>query len=215
MKWRDYKLDEETSKTTEEITLWKNERGLLEIPKGTILAKVLLDEEPRGFVLNGKSRLLIDTIAETERGAIGKPVDKTIEEPFLMLGEWKEGQECLTTASEEDFTSLGYENQQQFREKAENLLDKFFGESRGHKNSKNFHDGDGVIFAFPSNRDRLDIIVAKDSKLVYTAGDTVFVSKGEKTVLTQNGNVVVSKPGKSVFVKKGCCPSVDIWSEND
>jgi hypothetical protein len=215
MKWRDYKLDEETSKTTEDITLWKNERGLLEIPKGTILTKVLLDDEPRGFVLSGKSHLLIDTIAETERGAIGKPVEKTIDEPFLMLGEWKDSEKNLTTTSEEDFTDLGYENQQQYREKAEDLLHTFFKHSHGDRNSKNFHNGSGVIFAFPSARNNLDILLAKGPKLIYTTGDRVFVSKGEKTVLTHNGNVVVSKPGKSVYVRKGCCPSIDIWSEND
>ena len=215
MIWRDYKLDEETSKTTEDVTLWKNERGLLEIPKGTILTKVLLDDEPRGFVLSGKSHLVIDTIAETERGAIGRPVEKTIDEPFLMLGEWKESEECLTTASEKDFTELGYENQQQFREKAGDLLDTFFRCSHGDRNSKNFHNCSGIIFAFPRTRSNLDILLAKGPKLVYTAGDRVFVSKGEKTVLTHNGNVVVSKPGRSVYVKKGCCPSVDIWSEND
>jgi hypothetical protein len=215
MKWRDYKLDEETSKTTEDITLWKNERGLLEIPKGTILTKVLLDDETKGFVLNGKSHLIIDTIAETDRGAIGRPVEKTIDEPFLMIGEWKESEECLATASEEDFTELGYENQQQYRDKAEALLEKFFRNSHGHRNSKNFHNSSGVIFAFPSTRNNLDILLAKGRKLVYTAGDRVFVSKGEKTILTHNGNVVVSKPGKSVYVRKGCCPSIDIWSEKD
>ncbi|UCD96632.1 MAG: hypothetical protein JSV35_00855 [Candidatus Bathyarchaeota archaeon] len=215
MKWHDYKLDEDTSKTTEDVTLWKNERGFLKIPKGTILTKVLLDDEPRGFVLSGKSHLVIDAIAETERGAIGKPVEKTIDEPFLMLGEWKESKEHLTEASEEDFTELGYENQQQYREKAEDLLDTFFRHSHGDRNSKNFNNSSGIIFAFPNNRDKLDILLAKGSKLVYTADDRVFVSKGEKTVLTHNGNVVVSKPGKSVYVRKGCCPSIDIWSEND
>ncbi|NIO37523.1 hypothetical protein GTO27_07440 [Candidatus Bathyarchaeota archaeon] len=210
MKWKYYQLDTEVSKTTQDITLWKNEKGIVEIAKGTLAVRVLLDNQSCGYIFHGKGNLILDTIVETDKGAIGKSVERVVNEPFLMLGKLDEGLQSLDKSNHEDFTRCGHESKQQFMPKAEGLLEKFFeGSTCDHRNSKAFDEG-ASAFAFPNKKGKLDILVAKDTKLVYTSTDEVFVSKGEKTVLTTPRRVVVSKPTQSISVEKNYDPKIHI-----
>ena len=205
MKWENYHLDTAVFKTVDKITLWKNEKGIVDIAKDTLTIKVLLDDKPCGYVFHGKGILLLDTIIETEKGAIGNSIEKTLDKAFLMIGRSEETQQQLTETKNEDFTK-NYQNQQQFIETAQHLLDKFFDKYENrHKHSKTLNTIGGLIFAFQNYADKMDILVVKDSKLVYTSSDKVFVSKGEKVVLTNNENVVVSNHGKSIIIERNCC----------
>lgn len=203
MKQQSYQLDNTVSKTKEDTILWKSEKGLVEITKDTLAAEIILDDQQRGYVFQGSGRLAVDTIVETEEGAFGNPVEKALDTPFLMLGRLEEPNLHLDAANAEDFTRLGYEDQQQFISKAEELLDQFFENSEcGHKRSRTHITSEGFVFAFP-NDSKLDILVAKHSKIVYTTTDEVFVSKEDKVVLTRHGDIAISKPGKSVFITNG------------
>ena len=211
MKWKYYQLDTEVLKTTQDITLWKNEKGIVEIAKGTLAVRVLLDDQSCGYIFHGKGNLILDTIVETEKGAIGKSVERVVNEPFLMLGKLDEGLQRLNESDHEDFTRCGHESKQQFMSKAEGLLEEFFeGSTCDHRDSKASDEG-ASAFAFPNKRGKLDILVAKGTKLVYTSTDEVFVSKGEKTVLTTPRRVVVSKPTQSIFIEKNCGPTERIF----
>ena len=213
MKWEKYQIDYKVLKVTEDITLWNNEKGILEITKDTLANKVIVDDNPSGYVFHGKGKLLLDTIVETGKGAIGKSVERTLNEPFLMLGELDDRQ--LEDSEQEDFAALGYENQQQFTSKVEELLTQFFEQStHKSKHSKSCNEDGAFIFAFPNEKGKLDILLAKDDKLIYTSTEKVFVSKGEKTVLTSHGKVITSKSGKSVIIEKNCCPTIHILKED-
>jgi hypothetical protein len=45
---------------------------------------------------------------ETEKGAVGKPVEKEITEPFLMLGDTENMQQHLSAADTQDLETKGY-----------------------------------------------------------------------------------------------------------
>lgn len=212
MKWQDYRLDSDVSKAAEDVTLWRNEKGILEIAGDTLAVKILLDDQPSGYVFHGKGKLLLDTIVETEKGAVGKPVERLVDEPFLMLGRSEMLQQHLCSTEREDFTRLAYEEQEQYLLKAQDLLDMFFeGSISTHTRSKTFGEDGGFVFALPNEKGKLDILVARAAELVYTSTDKVFVSKGEKVVLKSSGEVVVSRLGKSVLIAKNCCPSIYIY----
>jgi len=197
---QDYQLGNAVSKTTEAMTLWKTEKGIIEISNDTLAIPVKLDDEEKGYVLHGKGKLLLDAIVETEEGAIGKPVEKELNEPFLMLGNTEEIRERLTEASEEDLAKMGYESQQGFIARAEDLCDPFF---RGRIHSCRCFDGDrGLVFAFPNEDNELDILVAKGSKLVYKAMDIMFVSNNDKVVLKSPDEMICKGNGKSVIIKR-------------
>jgi len=200
MMWQNYQLDNTVSKATEAMTLWQTQKGLIEINKNTLAIPIKLGDQQKGYILHGHGKLLLDTIVETEEGAIGKPVEKELNEPFLMLGNTEEMQQHFSAADQEDFTKRGYENPQEFAAKAKDLYDQFF---RGKVHSRQgFDENHGLIFAFQNETSKLDILVAKGSKLVYKAMDIVFVSNENKVVLKSPREVVCTSNGKSFIVKK-------------
>jgi hypothetical protein len=200
MIWKKFQLDSPISKATTTITLWKMERGIVEISENTVAIPIKFNDHQKGYVFHGQGKLLLDAIVETEEGAVGESIEKELNKPFLMLGENEEIGRQLTNASEEDFTLMGYESQRGFIDKAEDLCDRFF---RGKMNSHESFDGDcGLVFAFENETSKLDVLLAKDSKLVYTTRDLVFVANENKAVLKSPDEVVVSNNGKSVIIKK-------------
>lgn len=201
MIWQNYHLGNTISKTSEAMTLWQTEKGVIEIGKNTLVIPIKLDDRESGYIFHGNGKLLVDTIVETEEGAIGKPVEKELNDPFLMLGDTEEIQKYLTKTSEEDFAKVGCQNQQEFADRAEDLCDQFF-KKRGVHNDQCFDEHRGFIFAFQNQTSKLDILVAKDSKLVYKAMKMVFVSNENKVVLKSPSEVVCLSNGKSVIVKK-------------
>lgn len=201
MIWQNCELGGTISKATRDTKLWQTERGVLEIKKDTLAISIEVDDRRRGYVFHGRGKLLLDTIVETEEGAIGKPVEKELNNPFLMLGETEETQELLTKVSDEDLAEMGYENHQEFVAKAADLCNQFF---RGRMRiSQRFDENRGFIFAFQNDAEKLDILAAKASKLVYKAADIIFVSKENKVVLKSPSEVVCSSNGKSVIIQKG------------
>jgi len=201
MIWQDYQLGNAVSKASEAMTLWQMEKGIVEISKNTLAVPIKLDDKEKGYVFHGDGRLLLDTIVETEEGTIGKPVEKELNEPFLMLGNTEEIQKHLTKAGEEDFAKLGYENQEGFVDRAEDLFNQFF-KKEGMHNRQRFDEDHSLIFAFQNKISKLDILVAKGSKLVYKAVDIIFVSNENKVVLKSPSEVVCIGNGKSVIIKK-------------
>ena len=196
---KNYQVDNTISKATEAMTLWQTEKGIIEISKNTLAISIKLGDQQKGYILHGHGKLLLDTIVETEEGAIGKPVEKEINDAFLMLGNTEETQHS-STANKEDFMRMGYENQQEFVVKAEELCNQFF-RGREH-NHQGFDENHGLIFAFQNETSGLDILVTKGSKLVYKAMDIVFVSNENKVALKSPGGMVCSNNEKSFVIRK-------------
>jgi hypothetical protein len=205
MKWENYQLDNTVLKTTEPITLWRTEKGTVEIGKNTLAIPIKLGDQQKGYIFHGHGKLLLDTIVETQEGAVGKPVENELDGLFLMLGNAEEIQQRLSSAAKEDLTKIGYETEQGLIDKAETLFDQFFGR-KGIHNHQCCSDNHGVIFAFPNKRDKLDVLVANGSKVVYKATDQVFVSNDDKVILkTPTETIVSGDNGKSLVMKKHVC----------
>jgi len=59
----------------------------------------------------------------------------------------------------------------------------------------------GVIFAFTSGEiSGLDMLITKNSKIVYKTRNMTFISNKNKIVLKIPGKTVVSNDGKSIFL---------------
>jgi len=201
MTWRNYELENAVLKTNEKVTLWQSERGIVEIDEDALALPILLDGERKGYVFHGNGKLVLDTIVETDKGAIGRPVEKEINAPFLMIGQMKEIEQKLVQADREDFASKNYENKEVFRAKAEDLCHRFFGKRRMH--GCNCFDNDcGFVFAFPNDAEELDVLVAKEDKIVYKTKSTVFVSNEDKVVLKTPSEVILSNDRRSFIIKR-------------
>lgn len=200
---QEYQLENTVLETTEALTLWQTERGLVEISTGTLAVPINLGDERKGYVFHGQGRLLLDTIVETDRGAVGKPVEKKVNKPFLMLGEAEKMLEHLAGASNEDLGRMGYENEKEVVAKAQEIFDRFFKERRTQRRQC-FNVLKGLVFAFPSDTNSLDLLILNDSKLIYKAMNIVFASDGDRVVLKSPEHIAVSTNGKSIVVNKKC-----------
>ena len=201
MIWRDYELEKVVLKANVDATLWQADKGLVSISKNTLALPIIAGDQRRGYVFCGKGKLLLDTIVETEEGAFGRPVERELHEPFLMLGAKEELSQRLDAAVEEDLRGAGYENAQQFVNEAEALCKRFF-ERRVCGNRVRFDDGRGLVFAFSSDTSKLDLLVTKDSKLVFKKAGLVFVSNKDNSILKGHGTVILSRRGKSLVVHR-------------
>ena len=136
MMFQDYKLDNTILKINKTIRLWQTENGILEISEGTLAVLIKQGDQDKGCIFHGHGKLLIDSIIETREGAIGKPIEKELNNLILMLGDVENLQQISDTTKEDDYEELGYTNQQEFVNKAKDLINRFFKTGR-KKNIKN------------------------------------------------------------------------------
>jgi hypothetical protein len=201
--WHHYELDNVAKKTAEPLTLWQTEKGIVEIGKDALAIAIKMGDKQEGCVFHGRGRLVLDTIVETDKGAIGKPVEKEVKEPFLMLGGMGKLQTSLSAASDDDLARMGYANQKEFTARSEAVIDKFFTRGRLHDWGC-YGEQQGSIFAFQNEANKLDILVTDDHKLVYKTASTIYISDGSKVVLKSPEQIVLVSSGKSIIVKSPC-----------
>jgi hypothetical protein len=184
-------------RTTESEVLLKTEKSLVEVDKDTLAVAVKSEGQLRGFVFQGKGRLVLDTIVETDEGAIGEPIERELDKPFLVLGDVAKSDRSLTVAAKEDLEKAGYADQKQFLEKAGSVLDMFGGRGKIHDCG---HSGEGgnSVFAFQNETGKLDLLVVSRSRLVYKASDVIFVADGDKTILKNPRHIALSKPHRYI-----------------
>lgn len=194
-----YQLDATIQKVREWTPLWKTERGVIEVGDDTLAILIKMNSHNIGCVFHGDGKLIMDTIVETDRGAIGRPVERKIEKPFIMIGNVDSIRQNLIAANKQDIAKRGYVEEREFIEKAEALCRRFFGEDKGYA-CGTFEQG--FVFAFPSEASGLDMLVAKDSKIVYKAHGMMFVSNEDRVVLKTSWKTVVSNGEKSVVLSK-------------
>jgi len=127
MIWHNYQLDNVVYKVRETTTLWKAERGMVEVNKDTLAVLIKMGSQDIGCLFHGKGKLILDTIIETNKGAIGRSVEKEIEKPFIMIGSVNSVRQNFVTADFQDLVMKGYKEGQEFIEKAESLCERFFG----------------------------------------------------------------------------------------
>jgi hypothetical protein len=201
MTWQDYQLGDTILKTSEDKTLWQTEKGVVRIRKNTLVLPIRLDDQRKGYVFHGNGELLLDAIVETEEGALGKPVEKDVNRPFLLLGAKEDSLQSLDRAQREDLQKAGYGDERSFLVEADRICSLILGRERGY-NCKRSNADRGLVFAFSNETDNPDILVTKGSKLVYKSVEVVFVSSEDKSILKGHGAVVLSHNGKSFLIKR-------------
>ena len=197
MKYTNYELDNESLKIVEDATLLKNERCVVDALEGSLALPILIDEKVQGYVFHGTGKLLVDSIIETTKGAIGKPTVKDLKRPFMMLGGADEIKDNLASADTSDLQNIGYESVDAFIEHAEELCGRLL---KGKHCHVDFDGKDSRLFAFLNEEGKLDILVSKEDKLVYKSEKKVYLSKGSKSVLKRPKEIIVSKKGKRVVI---------------
>jgi hypothetical protein len=195
-------LGNQPQKLTEDATLLHNEKCIVTATAGTLALPILLENETSGQLFIGKGQLTIDTIVETSRGAIGKPLlrDLTPVHPFLMLGETGNLKENLAPATNQDLNSLGYKSTDEFLKAANEAFDEFTHRRHNHIDI----EPDARIFAFANEDEKWAFLIAKDDRLVYASKHKVYISRngGERASIGPE-SILVNKKGKTVVIDRG------------
>jgi hypothetical protein len=172
------------------------------VTTGTLALPILLEDATSGQLFIGNGQLALDTIVETSRGAIGKPLirDLTPDHPFLMLGESEDLKENLDSVTNQDLNNIGCKSTDEFLKIANEAFDEFAHRRHSHIDI----EPDAHIFAFANEHEKWDFLIAKDDKLVYASKYKVYISKnsGESASL-EPGSILVSKKGKTVVIDRG------------
>ena len=195
-------LGTQPHKLTQDTTLLQSDKCIIKATAGTVTLPILTDNTIIGQLFIGKGQVTLDTIVETNRGAIGKPLirDLTPDRPFLMLGETKDLRENITQATNQDLANIGYKSTDEFLKTANETFDQFAHKRHSHMDI----EPDAHIFAFATEHGKWDFLIAKDDKLVYTSKHKVYVSKNNgETVSLGQGSILVAKKGKTVVIGGG------------
>lgn len=179
----------EIRRLNENVSLMKTDKALIEVNAGAILVSVGIDQVQRGYVLHGEGTLAVDVIVETADGAVGKPIQKILNEPFLALMSTFLVEERLTVPFDQDLKAFGYVNEEAFRTRADDLCRMFFGISDNHFSNRG--DG-GFVFVFPRKNGRPDLLVADHDRLVFKSREIVFISNGHKAILKSSEGFLVA-----------------------
>jgi len=202
--WSRYQLGKTVLKTKTPITLLNSEKAQVEVDSNALAVPIEFGGQKKGYVFHGRGKLLLDAIIETDEGAIGKPIGREINEPFLMLSENKDVGQHISVADRENLESVGYQSDQEFLVKAEELLHKFAGKRLLGHNCDYCCDNGGFIFAFPNKTGKLDVLIVNGPRLVFKSTDKVFIANNDNVVLKTPHETVVSNNRKSVVIKKKC-----------
>jgi hypothetical protein len=211
MMWGHYELEKAVLRSDDAFTLYRVEKASVEIKKNTFAIPIKVEEEKAGYVFIGQGKLVVDAIVETEEGAFGKPIERALSEPFLMLGNSEQTSQHFHPVTHDDSKEATVD-EKTLLDRAQRLLDRFSSKSAVHEHA-DLCSRSGCIFAFSNGENALDHLVSKGSKLVYNTKDMSFVSKGDKSILRSSEKVVLSHHGRSFVVNSphllhhphGCC----------
>lgn len=195
-------VKEEPLKLRQDFTLFQNERCIMKIFKPSLALPIMQESEVVGYVFHGEGKLIIDAVIETPRGAIGKPVERKIETPFIMLAPFEKVRklrEELVSANISDLKQKGYESLGEFIKAARELCSQTFRKTC----FDTFLENRRYIFAFKRKDQRkIDLLVSKDDKLAYISGEKLLAFKRGKSVIIKPRKLLIAKSNKTLVVSR-------------
>jgi hypothetical protein len=191
------RLGNEPSRLTKDLVLLQNEKCIVRAFASDLTLPILADDVTLGYIFLGKGRFALDAIVETPKGAVGKPLVKDLDKPFIMLGKICNVANDLTPATVHDISNMGCGNSEEFLAKANEVFSRF---SLGCHTRFNFEE-DSQVFAFANEHDKWDMLISKGEKLVYMSRDKVYISKDKaESVDISPAGVLVAERGKTIVI---------------
>jgi hypothetical protein len=201
MRLCNYKVGSTPLKMGEDVRLLKTDRCLITASKDTLTLPITFNGEVHGYFLHGSGKLVIDTIIETSRGALGKPTERKLTKPFLMLGEIEEAKDKMVKAKLSDLNRAGYINLEAFQKRAKVLCEEMLKREMCWTYDEK---GRTRFFLFEIDSGDYALLVSRNAKnLVYISGKKVYVFSDNKSFMTSSNEVWISKPGKSIVIRNG------------
>ena len=198
MRPHNYELGNTPFKLVENLTLLKTDKCILTAFKDTLVLPLTLNEEALGFFMHGTGKLVIDTIIETSKGAVGKPIEKKLTEPFIMVGNVEEFKNKMIEADLPGLGVFGYQNPGAFHRKAVETCDRILKE----KVDRRITNGERKrIFFLSSDEGHYDTLVSREGReLIYISGEKIYLFGDDKSVISRPNEVLLSKGGRRIII---------------
>jgi hypothetical protein len=171
------------------------DKAIVELDPGCVWSYVTLDGRRVGIVFAGSARFVVDAIAETRAGAVGKSESGALKGAQLLF--YQPDIESLShSAQDEDLRRAGYGDQSEFRSDAESVV------GRHDQKSGNF-EPEGKILLGKDESETKIVLVLKDEELVLTYGKRVYVVSDDRMVSVGGDGVsVTNSDGRNLLVTK-------------
>jgi hypothetical protein len=177
--------------------LARTEKALIQIDPGTLYFPIFSQGKEVGGVFIGSGYYLVDFIAETRRGAVGKSHEYSWNGSLLLLaldGEWSPPH--VSKLGKGDLKRLYIESEGEANWRAQQILERF-GNSRDE--GIHFRPGHrrGWIATILDIHQGKTHLISVEDKVVMTRQDTTLAIHGEQLVKTQGHRkvLVVGKRG--------------------
>ncbi|MGY5875101.1 MAG: hypothetical protein RTU30_05105 [Candidatus Thorarchaeota archaeon] len=195
---KDIALDDQVWIVRGTSHLFSGDKVIVEVQTGCVWVRLLQDEVPVGLAFVGPSRFVVDAIAETEMGAIGESVTRTLQGVQVYLGKTE-----LEMIS--DRTSAGALKELGFDDEA-SLLDAVnerISDMRSNNRKIDIDDKSGDIL-LGMDLDKKDvIIVSKGKELIFVHDKQVAVLGGDNLVrVGKEGIAVGGKDGRTMTISR-------------
>ncbi len=175
----------------------RSEKALIQIDPGTIYFPIFSQGKEVGGVFIGSGYYLVDAIAETRRGAVGKSYEYSWNGSLLLLtldGDWSSPR--TSDVSNGDLKRLYIESEGEANWRAQQILERFGNTSDEgwHFRPGHRHGWFATILDIHQGKTQL---VSIEDKLVMTREGTTLAIHGERLVKTQGHRkvLVIGKRG--------------------
>ncbi len=188
-------IDERVMVTTEAYLPISTDKAIIEMGPECVWSYVTLGDRRVGIVFAGPARFVVDAIAETRAGAVGKSESGNLKGVQLLF--YKPDIEGHSrTAEDEDLPGAGFKGKAEFLAEAASILGQ-------HDQKSGNYEPDGKVFIGRDESDTKIVLVVKEDELVLTYGKRVYVVSEDKMVsVGKEGVSVRGSNGKEILVTK-------------
>ncbi len=177
--------------------LARSEKALIQIDPGTIYFPIFSQGKEVGGVFIGSGYYLVDFVAETKRGAVGRSYEYSWNGSLLLLsldGDWSPPQ--VSNIGKGDLKRLYIESEGEANWRAQQILERFGNTSEEGMRYKPGHRR-GWLATILDIHSGKTLLVSVEDKLVMKREDTTLAIHGEQLVKTQGHRkvLVVGKRG--------------------
>jgi hypothetical protein len=198
---RDLVLGALAGKVSDPTDIARSEKVLLSVNEGTIYFPIFYQKREVGGVFIGYGQAIIDAIAETRRGAVGKSHNFHWNGSLLFLsqdGDWTPP--STSRVSEKELKRLHLGSAEEAFEQAQKIFNRFFDYNRNWFTDTFIQRQKGWVATILDTQFGKCGIIASEDRLVFKKGELKVVLSGNKLVQTEGRKkvFVAGRAGKIV-----------------
>ncbi|MFW9934003.1 MAG: hypothetical protein ACFFDU_00555 [Candidatus Thorarchaeota archaeon] len=179
----------------------QSEKALLSVNEGTLYFPIFYQQKEVGGVFIGFGQAIIDAIAETHRGAVGRSHSFDWNGSLLLLsedGEWTPP--STSHPNEKDLIQFHLESADDAYRRAQEIFNRFYVNTRNWFTDTFIQRHRGWVATILDTQYGKCGIIASENRLVFKKGDLKIVLSGNKLVHVEGRKkiLVAGRAGKIV-----------------